>query len=151
MRIGSMIGALAAAGLLAAGVATAETPYETRKAVMKENGEHMKALGAIAKGEAKFNADTAAHAQALVANSKALTDKLTALFPEGSGGGKSRAKEEIWADWPAFQKAAADFEAAAPMLVPAAESGDPAKLGAALKQVGQTCGGCHKPFRKPET
>ena len=34
-------------------------------------------------------------------------------------------------------------------LVAAAESGDMAQIGEAVKSVGAACGDCHKPFRAP--
>ena len=139
-----------AAGV-AAGIAIAATTslaammsvQEKRTAVMKGLGGHMKALSAVAKGEMEASEATVVHAIAIgeIANTVAL------LFPEGSGGGDSRALPKIWSDWAGFEKAADDLSAAAPGLIEAAKSGDKGKIGAALGAVGKTCGGCHKPYR----
>ncbi len=125
---------------------SAEEAYAHRNAVMKGIGGHMQALGAVAKGEATSDAGTIVHAKALNSASQAV--KL--LFVQEGISDKSRAKPEIWADWAGFSKAADDFANATVAVVTAAESGDPAAIGAALGGVGQTCGGCHKPYRGPE-
>ena len=135
---------LAALTALTAGsVAAAMSVQEERAVVMKGLGGHMKALGAVAKGEAKADAGTVVHAKAL----RQLSVTIAHLFPEGSGGGDSRALPKIWSDWDGFKKASDDFAAATPQLVAAAETGDPRQIGAALGAVGKTCGGCHKPYR----
>ena len=105
-----------AAGV-AAGIAIAATTslaammsvQEKRTAVMKGLGGHMKALSAVAKGEMEASEATVVHAMAIgeIANTVAL------LFPEGSGGGDSRALPKIWSDWAGFEKAADDLSAAA--------------------------------------
>ena len=125
---------------------SADSAYETREGVMKAIGGHMKALGAVAKGEAAMDASTPVHAQAVME----LSHTVKFLFPEDSITEKSRANPEIWLDWDGFMKASMDFETASAALVEAAAGGDPAALGAALGGVGKTCGGCHKPFRGPE-
>ena len=43
-----------------------------------------------------------------------------------------------------------EFKAAVAELVKVAGDGQ-AALGGALKNVGASCGGCHKPFREPKT
>lgn len=125
---------------------TAEEAYQHRNAVMKGIGGHMQALGAVAKGEAEPDAGTIVHARGLNAASQAV--KL--LFVQEGISEKSRSKPEIWSDWAGFSKAADDFAMATAAVVPAAESGDPAAIGAALGEVGKTCGGCHQPYRGPE-
>ena len=139
-----VLAAIAAA--FVAGSVGAATVQENRSAAMKQLGKNLKPLGAIAKGEAEYTMSADSNAKAIEQISKGIL----VLFPEGSGGGKSRAKPEIWSDWAGFTKAAKNFQAAAPGLVAAAKTGDSAKIGAAVKAVGKTCGGCHKPFRAPK-
>jgi cytochrome c556 len=119
---------------------------EKRSAFMKGIGGHMKALGAVAKGEAKADAGTVVHAMSL----QTLALAVQQMFPEGSGGGTTRAKPEIWQEWDKFSAAADAMIDATPALVAAAQTGDAGAIGAALGGVGKTCGGCHKPFRAPE-
>lgn len=126
--------------------AQAGSPQPTRSAVMKGQLGHMKALGAVAKGKAKADAGTVVHAMAL----NELSNTIHFLFPKGSGGGKSRAKDEVWTQWEKFKDAAHAFNAATPALVAAAKTGEPGKIGAALGAVGKACGACHKAFRSPK-
>lgn len=148
----SRITAVAAAGAMAVLVAgtaygAAHAMHEARVKAMKEMGGHMGAIGKVVKGEMAYSEEVVAHAEAL---EKASHELLT-WFPEGSMGGEdSRAKPEIWSDWAGFEKAAKDYEMATPKLVAAAKTGDTAQIGAALKDVGKTCGGCHKPYRTPK-
>ncbi|MDP6707428.1 MAG: cytochrome c [Alphaproteobacteria bacterium] len=126
--------------------AMAESVQENRIKTMKLIVQNFKPLGAVAKGKAPYTMALVGNAEAMVQLSKGILTH----FPEGSADSKSRAKPEIWSDWAGFQKAAAAFEAATPGLVVAAKSGDQAKIGAAVGAVGKTCGGCHKPYRKPK-
>ena len=107
---------------------------------------NFKPFVAIAKGKAEPSMDLVGKAEALVQLSKGVLVN----FPEGSGGGKSRAKAAIWDNWPQFEKKAAAFQAATPGLVAAAKSGDAAKIKGAVGAVGQVCGSCHKAFRAPK-
>ena len=42
------------------------------------------------------------------------------------------------------------FENLAQALEEAADEGDHDSIQAAFKELGKSCGGCHKPFRKPK-
>lgn len=150
------ISKLAAVGMIAAGASlmpavtsaqdiSDDDIFAMRNAAMKAIAGHMKALGAVAKGEAEADAGTVVHAIAL----NELAQTVPLLFNGESISEKSRAKGEIWSDWAGFMKAAGDFAAATSGVAAAAESGDAATIGAALGQIGATCGGCHKPFRGP--
>ena len=142
----ALTASLALAGMVFAAAAANADGHADREKYMKGLGGHMGFLGKIAKGEAPYTPEAVTHAEALVAESK----KLLALFPPGTEP-TGRAKPEIWTDWAKFEAAAKDFQDAAPKLVPAAKSGDAKQIAAALGDVGKTCGGCHKPFRKPES
>ncbi len=126
--------------------ALAGSTQENRSAHMKQIWKNFKPFTLVAKGEAEPSMGLVGNAAAL----QQLSKGLLVLFPQGSGGGKSRAKPEIWSDWAGFQKAVANFQAAAPGLVPAAKSGDAGKIKAATGAVGKACGGCHKPYRAPK-
>lgn len=115
-----------------------------RVTVMKIIGGDIGAIAKVAKGEA-------AYSPALIERAKrmaALSQTVTVLFPDDSKG--RRAKPEIWTDRATFEKAAGAFGMAMPGLVKAVETGDRGQIGQALGQVGKSCGGCHKPFRKPK-
>jgi cytochrome c556 len=150
------LGGAVALGLGAAGTVLADnhghshadgSAFGARQTAMHMIGDHMKALGAVAKGEAEADAATAVHAKSL----HALAAATKFMFmTEGDMPEMSRAKAEIWTDWAGFEKAADAFTTATAALIPAAAGGDPAAIGAALGEVGKTCGGCHKPFRGPD-
>ncbi|MBO6827560.1 MAG: cytochrome c [Sneathiella sp.] len=125
---------------------TGNADADKRIMKMKELGGAMKAVAAVAKGEAAYT--PALNEQA--AKIKMIAAEMGNLFPEGSGGEKTRSKDEIWSQPEAFEKAVADFDMAATGLVAAVETGDQGKIGAALGATGKTCGGCHKPFRAPK-
>lgn len=70
------------------------------------------------------------------------------LYPDGTQtGGNTKAKAEVWSDRAGFEKAATAFVAASTKLAEAAKSGDKAAFAAAFQAEGQSCGGCHRPYR----
>jgi cytochrome c556 len=127
---------------------TGNAQADARIAAMKKMGMNMGAIGKVAKGEM-------AYSEALNKNAEAIAEvaaNLGKLFPEGSGVEGSRAKADIWdtANKEKFAMGIENLQAASLMLVVAVNSGDQAKIGAALQETGKTCGGCHKLFRKPK-
>jgi cytochrome c556 len=70
------------------------------------------------------------------------------LYPDGTQTGRdTKAKPEIWSDRAGFEKADAAFVAASEKLEEAAKSGDKATFASAFKEVGGTCGGCHRTYK----
>ena len=139
-------GGMLLAGLISGGAVVAiaqDAAIEKRTSLMKSQGGYFKALNQTAKGELPFSPDTVKAAEGVVSTSK----QVAMAFKGGAPGKGSAAKSEIWSDWAGFEKAAKDFEAAAPQLVAAAQSNDAAKLGEANKTVGAACGGCHKAYK----
>ena len=118
-----------------------------RVGIMKNVSGTLKALGKSAKA-GKVGAKDAARAAKALAGAK----KATALFPAGSSSDKvkSRAKPEIWAEWPKFEAGMGKLVAGLEGVQKAAASGDAGALNAAVKTAHATCGGCHKPFRGPK-
>ncbi len=141
-------GCVAAAVLLVSGsaIGAGMTELDRRNAVMHGIAGHMKALGAVAKGEAAADAATPIHAKAI----QELAASVPMLFHNKDAGAKSRSKPELWSDWDGFMTASDNFQAASAALVKAAKGGDAGAIGAALGGVGKTCGGCHKPYRGPK-
>jgi cytochrome c556 len=137
---------LATAILLAASVATAHDKEDPRHIAMVGLGKDMKAIAAVANGEADSGAETLAAASRIAETSEKLLD----LFPEGSGGHGSRAKPEIWTDWAGFTQRNDEFRAAAGTLRAAVASGDAFAVGDALTATGKTCKGCHQAYRLPK-
>ncbi|MEO1161058.1 MAG: cytochrome c [Pseudomonadota bacterium] len=114
-----------------------------RMEVMKDVGAVMKELGAMVKGDARFDASTVARR---ADDLKAHAAGMPALFPEGSIHGPSEALPQIWVDFEGFSRIASDLESAATAL-----SGvtDASALPGALGAAGKTCKACHSDYRKP--
>ena len=117
-----------------------------RQSLMSIVGTNMGAIGDIMKNQLAVPGGIANHAGQM-AESAAL---IAPAFKKQITDGPTDAKPEIWQDWAKFEKAIADFTEAARGLQTAAAGGDPAAVGPAMKALGKSCGGCHKPFRKPK-
>lgn len=131
------------AGAWGAGLA-AEDPAHQRHEAMETVQESFKPLRAIAVKEAPFDAAV------VKKNATTILEKLKeahGLFPEGSGGGDSRAKPEIWSDRAGFDQAMKDAQAAATAMAAVTEE---AAFVPAMKTLGGSCKGCHDKYRLPK-
>ncbi len=121
---------------------------EARRAYFKLIGANMAELGAMAKGEVAYDAETAAlHAGNLAA---LASYNAAPHFPEGTSNrdqpGKTRALIDIWLDGPDFGVKWQAFTGAVDLLQTQADRGrDP--MAAAVGKLGGTCKGCHDTFR----
>ena len=61
--------------------------------------------------------------------------------------GKTRTLAKAWSDWDGFAKALGDWQAAVDALQSKAGAGQ-GELAAAVGELGKSCGGCHKPYRR---
>jgi len=123
-----------------------EARVKYRQTVMSGIGNNMGAIGDILKNRLGMPAAIAIHANQM-ADSAAL---IAPAFKQRIMDGPNDAKAEIWQDWAKFEEAIATYEEAARGLATAAASGDPKAVGPAMRALGKSCGGCHKPFRKPK-
>jgi cytochrome c556 len=133
-----LAGAWGGAGL------AADNPAHERHEAMETVQESFKPLRAIAVKEAPFDAAV------VKKNATTILEKLKeahGLFPEGSGGGDSRAKPEIWSDRAGFDQAMKDAQAAATAL---AAVTDEAAYVPAMKTLGGSCKNCHDKYRLPK-
>ncbi|MCB9723966.1 MAG: cytochrome c [Spirochaetaceae bacterium] len=117
-----------------------------RQSVMSIIGTHMGAIGDLMKHGLAVPGAIETHAKLMAESAALIAPAFRARVTEGA----TDAKPEIWTDWTKFQTEIAEYEEAANALASAAASGDPAKIGPAMKALGGSCGGCHKPFRKPK-
>jgi cytochrome c556 len=115
-----------------------------RQSVMKALGGHLRALGPLAAKKVNFPRHAELHARSVAELARLLGE----LFPAGTGPSATptEAKEEVWKDGKKFAAAVADMQEKAEALAKAA-TGDAAGLKGALEAAGESCGGCHKPFR----
>lgn len=140
--------ALAGDAPVAPAANTPEAVAEYRHVVMEAVKYHMKASGSIVKGAINRPDDLKLHARALADAARGYDQ----LFPAGSGPDKVKtdALPAVWSQWDKFVAANDAFEKATGELVVAADKGDMAAAGAAMKAVGEACGSCHDTFRKDE-
>jgi len=126
-------------------VGSAHDSKDPRHIAMTGLAKDMKAIAGQAKaGRIEPSAVAAA------ARVEDTAGRMLELFPAGSGTAHDRAKPEIWSDWAGFTAKATEFERAAADLLAATASGDPGRVGMALKAAGQSCKSCHRPYRKPK-
>ena len=115
-----------------------------RMEAMKAIGKAMKALGAMAKGEAAFNAATVKTASKTIIGHAGDIDRM---FPDNDKSRKSHVTEAapaIWTDKPAFLALAEKMAEAAGGLESVSSQSE---LGGHLKTLGATCKGCHEKYR----
>lgn len=115
-----------------------EQAVEKRQQTMKLNGATLKAAGGLSGADAVKAAETL------------ITDfsNLTVLWPEGSDQVPgSEALPVIWQNWDTFQGNLKQGVIFATQMKAAAEAGDAATYGAAVKSIGGLCGQCHQQFR----
>jgi cytochrome c556 len=127
-------------------VATESDPIQARQDAMEGVGDAMKALSAIAKKQAPFDAAV------VQKNAKTIAGHLESvqkLFPVGSdkGGIETWAKAEIWANRADFD---AKLKSAHLAAIGLGEVGDEAAYMPALGKLGNACKACHESFRRPK-
>lgn len=151
MKIKSIGIAFIACGVLAGSFAAhAESDPENiikfRQSVMKANGAHMSAAGAIVQGKVEYKDRLADHAKAL----EMFTKNIPALFPKGSDfGADSKALDSVWAKPAEFEKLSKDTQTKAAAFAKAVAAKD-AQLAPKFKELADSCKACHKDFRKEE-
>lgn len=125
---------------------TPEDAKDYRSAVMTALRGHIGAASMIARGLVDNNGQLVGHAAGL-ANGAA---ELKNLFPAGSDVEGSEALPAIWSEPEKFSEAIDAMVAATGEFESAAASGDSAAIGAAFRQVGMACRGCHDNFRRSD-
>ncbi|MCX8073943.1 MAG: cytochrome c [Candidatus Binatia bacterium] len=119
-----------------------EGPIRERHELMEQIGDQAKIIGDALKAG---KLDPVGPAAAKIAEE---AGKALPLFPEGSTHPRSRAKAEIWQQWPEFEKLMKQLVADAKATAEAAAGGGDVKA-AANKMFGN-CKSCHDRFRLPE-
>ena len=140
----AVIGALAA-GAMVSGVTIAWAQADVIKARQDDRKQAAAAMRAI-KGIIDAKGPTAGAVEQ-AAKLKQLQVAFEKMFPPGSDKGETKALPTVWSDWPGFQAASKNADAAFDKLAVAAGSGDMAALTAAFGDTGKACGACHDKFR----
>ncbi|MBI1815869.1 MAG: cytochrome c [Deltaproteobacteria bacterium] len=117
-------------------------PIRDRHELMEGIGKNAKAINDATKSGDNLVVQTAAE------QIEKDSAKITALFPPGSTFEKSRAKPEIWTNWPKFEDGAKQLTATAGALAAAAKTGG--DVPAAAKALFGSCKSCHEQFRVPD-
>ncbi|WP_170984168.1 c-type cytochrome [Rhodoligotrophos defluvii] len=125
-----------------------DNPAAQREKAMETIGDQLKVLVPIARGEAEFDG-----AKVNEAASTILTqlNRAEGLFPEGSGGGETRALPAIWEKPDEFAAALNRAKEAAAAVAEAGKTNDQAAFQESFKALGASCAGCHRTFRAPES
>ncbi len=146
----SALGAVLAVALVGGGsLAIAAPPAAVTIAARQANFKKMGAAMKTVKDELAGSADKAKMAGA-AKTLAAMARAQLPLFPAGSSaasGVKSDALPAIWIQRGAFDASAKKLIAEADKLVAVTATGNASAIGAQFKQVGGTCGGCHRQFR----
>ena len=115
-----------------------------RQNVMKSVSGHMGAIVDILKNRLPLEDHIVDHARSMLQISR----MTLAMFPEGSGKGRTKSKQVIWQKWSEFELATRNFERESSKLVEVAQSGNMEVLSKQVRATGKTCSGCHRNFRK---
>lgn len=122
---------------------TPEDAKDYRTSVMTSLRGHVGAASMHVRGLINHDGFLAKHAEGL-ANGAA---ELKHIFPEGSNVGDSEALPAIWERPDEFAEAISEAEEATAAFQEAVATGDRAAIGAAFRDVGAACRGCHDRFR----
>jgi cytochrome c556 len=136
--------------LLVTAAANAESDPEDiikyRQNVMKANGAHMAAAGAVLQGKVEYKKDLAYHAKTL----QSINHDIPALFPKGSDFGDTKALDAVWSKRADFEKRSKATQAKADAFAKAATGGDMKAALTKFKELSDSCKACHKDYRKEE-
>jgi cytochrome c556 len=150
------IQALALVTMLAFGAGTAraqaadpkadEAALKYRQSLMEAIGGDMAAIGDILKYGMNLPGHVVVHADSMASHAKLVA----AAFERKVTAGPTDSEPAIWEKPDEFAQKVKNFETETTKLAEVARGSDPAALGAQVKAVGKSCGGCHEGFRKPK-
>ena len=122
-----------------------EKEIEYRQGVMNILSWNTKNISGMLKDKMPYDAEKVkTHAKDIASVS---TLDILAGFPEDSESENSDALADIWMEFENFEKKLADFRKAASGINEAAQSGDKTAVANAMKELGQSCKGCHKKYK----
>lgn len=132
---------LAFAGIAAAHQGVKDAKVEAWMHSMSQAGQASKVLGAMAKGNASYDAQKAEGAKSILID---VASEIPALFESQAIDPVSEALPAIWEDFEDFTSKAEQMKIAADALdVSSAEA-----ISAGIRSLGRSCGGCHRSYRK---
>jgi cytochrome c556 len=122
---------------------TPEDAKGYRESVMTALKGHVGASSMTVRGLVDDHGQLEGHAAGLAS----AAAELGSIFPEGSAVDESEALPVIWEEPEKFAAAIAKLQDATAAFVVAVDGGDKAAIGAAFRNVGMSCRGCHDDFR----
>lgn len=126
---------------LPAVAAEPEELIKYRQNVMSAQGGHMSAIAAILRNQVDYGTHLSVHAESLAATAALVVD----VFPEDSALGETDALDAVWDEPEEFAEAVQRLETAAEAFrATVADDGD---VGAAFRDLGDSCKNCHDNFR----
>ncbi|MDE4190869.1 c-type cytochrome [Phaeobacter gallaeciensis] len=116
------------AAIVITGTAVAAFAHGNAKGIVRDRMESMEAMGDAVKAVTPMMRGERTYDAAAMRNTARIFQKhageaLTDLFPKGSGGAPSEAKDAVWADWDRFAALARQLEIYAEGLEGAAGNG----------------------------
>jgi len=126
--------------------ATDQAYLNYRQKLMKSMGAHMGAIGDILKYKLPQQDHIVNHARSLSLNSELIAEAFKKKITQG----KTDATPKIWQEWQKFMEAAEKMGVESRALARVAQKGDLRASMMQVKKLGKSCGGCHKPYRKPK-
>ena len=125
------------------------TSYAQEKSILQQDRNATMKILARSMGQLK-NASNVTDMKSPADTIVTATKKLFDLWPKGSGGGLTRAKDEIWLNMSDFESKLNDMKKAADKLVSTLDGTNIGTAKSAFISVGRTCGACHKIYRGPK-
>jgi cytochrome c556 len=137
-----------AVAALAIGVTAvaAQDVIAERKALMKQQGAQAAQGAKFMKGEEPFDLAKARNIFMVWAQT---AEKIPALFPDNSKTGDTAALPAIWEKKDEYNALAAKLAADSKAALDSVK--DEASFKTTFPEVLKDCGGCHRPFRKPQS
>jgi cytochrome c556 len=118
-----------------------------RQDTMEAIKGHNSAIKAILEGKVPFDDQLGVHMSSL----ESLLETVGMLFPEGSDFGETNAKDAVWDNPDKFANTVKDAQQAFSEFKAVADKGDKKASLAAFKKFGKdSCGSCHKSFKKKD-
>lgn len=142
---GALIGVVAVLGLSVqvAAETSAEDAKKYRVSIMTALRGNIGAASMTVRGLVDDNGQLTGHAAGLVSG----TAELNNIFQEGSAVDDSEALPAIWDQPEKFAAAIKKSQEATVAFQEAVAGGDGKAIGAAFRNMGKSCGGCHDDFR----
>lgn len=147
--VGITVATIALSGAALAQDAPFSMEIKARQGIMSYRALNLGVLGAMAKGEAEYDAAAAQKAADNLVSTTMIDQSM--LWPQGSDNSANPASSADAKAWTAEADSAAKNEAfvAAAKAMQAAAGTDLASLQGAMKGIGEACNGCHKVARIP--